>query len=69
MASQSPWNRSTRSSLPSRVTLALSGLQPQPPANTAPPADCSAELLALNRSDLDDAALRTAKHKLLAGPG
>lgn len=45
------------------------GLQPQPPANTAPPADCSAELLALNRSDLDDAALRTAKHKLLAGPG
>ena len=43
------------------------GLQPQPPANTAPPSGCAAELLALNRSGLGEAALRAAKHELLAG--
>ena len=42
------------------------GLEPQPPANLALPADCAGELLALNRSDLDDGALRDAKRALIA---
>lgn len=41
------------------------GLEPQPPANTAPPADCAAELLALNRSRMEDAAVHAAKQALL----
>lgn len=45
------------------------GLDPQPPANTAPPPGCAAELLILNRSDLGDEALRAAKRDLLARPG
>ena len=41
-------------------------LEPQPPANPALPPDCAEDLLALNRSDLDDAALREAKRALIA---
>ena len=41
------------------------GLEPQPPANPALPPDCVKDLLALNRSDLDDAALREAKRALI----
>lgn len=41
-------------------------LEPLPPANTALPPDCAEDLLALNRSDLDDAALREAKRALIA---
>lgn len=39
----------------------------QPPANRAPPQPVLNRLLALNRSDLDDAALRSAKATLLHG--
>ena len=42
------------------------GLETQPPTNLALPADCAQGLLALNRSDLDDAALREAKRALIA---
>lgn len=41
------------------------GLAPQPPANTAPPPDCAAALLALNRSRMEDAAVHAAKQALL----
>ncbi|WP_165937608.1 hypothetical protein [Antarcticimicrobium sediminis] len=44
-------------------------LEPQPPANTAPPPDCTAELLRLNRSNMDAEALAAAKRALLAGAG
>lgn len=37
------------------------------PRNTALPADMLAELLTLNRSDLDDVTLRKAKRKLIEG--
>lgn len=42
------------------------GLEPQPPVNAALPQGCLQELLALNRSDLDDTALRAAKRALIA---
>ncbi|MDF1718585.1 MAG: hypothetical protein P1U75_18240 [Antarcticimicrobium sp.] len=41
-------------------------LEPQPPVNPALPPDCLQGLLVLNRSDLDDAALRAAKRALIA---
>ena len=49
--------------LPGEVRAALA---PEPPANPALPPDCAAALLALNRSGLDDAALREAKRALIA---
>lgn len=50
-------------------TALRAALKPHPPANTSAPADCAAELLTLNRSNLDDRALRAAKQTLLTGRG
>ncbi|TDK46787.1 hypothetical protein [Antarcticimicrobium luteum] len=47
----------------------LEGLVPHPPANTAPPPDCAAAFLRLNRSDLGEAELRAAKQALLREAG
>lgn len=42
-------------------------LRPAPPRNPAPSDALKSELLALNRSDLEPAALRKAKHALIEG--